>query len=79
MRRSVGIGLLMTLACPLVVAGKECRRQTRSQGCERRRQRPVAIHFVWDLVAGFLVMLCRRLRHGRDRFTRARTPRQRSP
>ena len=58
MRRSVGLGLLMTLACPLVVAGQgvPAADSLAKAASAASAANTVAINFVWTLVAGFLVM-----------------------
>src|SRR5260370_38940452 len=58
MRRSVGLGLLMPLGCPLVVAGQGVPAADSLAKAERAASaaNTVAINFVWTLVAGFLVM-----------------------
>src|SRR6266496_4278028 len=58
MRRSVGLGLLMTLACPLVVAaqGVPAADSLAKAASAASAANTVAINFVWTLVAGFLVM-----------------------
>src|SRR5712691_7060891 len=58
MRRSVGIGLLMTLACPLVVAGQgvPAADSLAKAASAAASANTVAINFVWTLVTGFLVM-----------------------
>src|SRR5436189_4954492 len=58
MRRSVGLGLLMTLACPLVVAGQgvpAADSLAKAAGAASAAN-TVGINFGWTLVAGFLVM-----------------------
>src|SRR3989449_10351406 len=62
MRRSVGLGLLMTLACPLVVAGQgvPAADSLAKAASAASAANTVAINFVWTLVAGFLVMLDRK-------------------
>jgi len=58
MRRSVGIGLLMTLAWPLVLAGQgvAAADSLAKAASAASAANTVAINFVWTLVAGFLVM-----------------------
>src|SRR6266403_3328916 len=58
MRRSVGLGLLMTLACPLVLAGQgvSAADSIAKAASAAAAANTVAINFVWTLVAGFLVM-----------------------
>src|SRR5882672_2457192 len=58
MRRSVGLGLLMTLACPLVLAGQgvPAADSLAKAASAVSAANTVAINFVWTLVAGFLVM-----------------------
>src|SRR6266699_3813838 len=58
MRRSVGLGLLMTLACPLVLAGQgvPAADSLAKAASAAAAANTVAINFVWTLVAGFLVM-----------------------
>ena len=58
MRRSFGIGLLMTLACPLVLAGQgvSAADSLAKAASVASAANTVAINFVWTLVAGFLVM-----------------------
>src|SRR5436189_186214 len=58
MRRSVGLGLLMTLACPLVLAGQgvPAADSLAKAASAASAANTVAINFVWTLVAGFLVM-----------------------
>src|SRR2546428_1900831 len=58
MRRSVGIALLMTLACPLVLAGQgvSAADSIAKAANAAYAANTVAINFVWTLVAGFLVM-----------------------
>src|SRR3989475_737570 len=58
MRRSVGLGLLMTLACPLVLAGQgvPAADSVAQAASAAAAANTVAINFVWTLVAGFLVM-----------------------
>src|SRR2546425_429419 len=58
MRRSVGLGLLMTLACPLVLAGQgvPAADSLAKAVSAASAANTVAINFVWTLVAGFLVM-----------------------
>src|SRR3989440_11429416 len=58
MRRSVGLGLLLTLACPLVVAGQgvPAADSLAKAASAAAAANTVAINFVWTLVAGFLVM-----------------------
>src|SRR6267378_4706422 len=57
MRRSVGLGLLMTLAYPLVLAGQGVAAYSLAKAASAASAaNTVAINFVWTLVAGFLVM-----------------------
>src|SRR5205823_10107939 len=58
LRRSVGLGLLMTLACPLVLAGQgvPAADSLAKAASAASAANTVAINFVWTLVAGFLVM-----------------------
>src|SRR6059036_2858557 len=58
MRRSVGIGLLITLAWPLVLAGQgvPAADSLARLASAASAANTVAINFVWTLVAGFLVM-----------------------
>jgi Amt family ammonium transporter len=58
MKRSVGLGLLMTLACPLVLAGQgaQAADSLAKAASAATAANTVAINFVWTLVAGFLVM-----------------------
>src|SRR5436190_5105389 len=58
MRRSVGIGLLMTLAWPLVLAGQgvAAADSLAKAANAASAANTVAINFVWTLIAGFLVM-----------------------
>src|SRR3989441_4722073 len=58
MRRSVGIGLLMILAWPLVLAGQgvPAADSLARLASAASAANTVAINFVWTLVAGFLVM-----------------------
>ena len=58
MRRSVAIGLLMTLAWPLVLAGQgvAAADSLAKAASAASAANTVAINFVWTLVAGFLVM-----------------------
>src|SRR5712691_10381889 len=58
MRRSVGLGLLMTLACPLALAGQgvPAADSLAKLASAASAANTVAINFVWTLVAGFLVM-----------------------
>src|SRR3989442_6657763 len=58
MRRSVGIGLLLTLAWPLVLAGQgvAAADSLAKAASAASAANTVAINFVWTLVAGFLVM-----------------------
>src|SRR2546427_6514326 len=57
MRRSVGLGLLMTLACPLVLAAQGVAADSLAKAASAASAaNTVAINFVWTLVAGFLVM-----------------------
>src|SRR2546428_324326 len=58
MRRSVGIGLLITLAWPLVLVGQgvPAADSLARLASAASAANTVAINFVWTLVAGFLVM-----------------------
>src|SRR6185436_18477623 len=58
MRRSVGIGLLMTLACPLALAGQgvPAADSLAKAASAASAANTVAINFVWTLITGFLVM-----------------------
>src|SRR5947199_261920 len=58
MRRTVGIGLLITLAWPLVLAGQgvPAADSLARLASAASAANTVAINFVWTLVAGFLVM-----------------------
>ena len=58
MRRSVGLGLLMTLACPLALAaqGVPAADSLAQAASAASAANTVAINLVWTLVAGFLVM-----------------------
>src|SRR5438552_10148454 len=58
MRRSVGLGLLMTLACPLVLAGQgvPAADSLAKAASAASAANTVAINFVWTLMTGFLVM-----------------------
>src|SRR5256886_4091680 len=58
MRRSVGLGLLMTLACPLVVAGQgvPAAGSLAKAASAASAANTGAVNFVWTLVAGVLVM-----------------------
>src|SRR5438034_6687155 len=58
MRRSVGLGLLMTLACPLVLAGQgvPAADSLAKAAADGTAANTVAINFVWTLLAGVLVM-----------------------
>src|SRR5437588_306581 len=57
MRRSVGLGLLLALACPLVLAAQAVPADSLAQAANAAAAaNTVAINFVWTLVAGFLVM-----------------------
>src|SRR5437660_1639363 len=58
MRRSVGLGLLITLACPLALAGQggPAADSLAKAASAAAAANTVAINFVWTLVAGFLVM-----------------------
>src|SRR5437762_12627265 len=57
MRRSVGLGLLLALACPLVLAAQAVPADSLAKAANAAAAaNTVAINFVWTLVAGFLVM-----------------------
>src|SRR5207302_10429963 len=64
MKRSVGVGLLMALACPLVLAAQGIPTAPAALPVDSlvkaanaaAAANTVAINFVWTLVAGFLVM-----------------------
>jgi len=57
MRRSAGLGLLMTLACPLVLAGQGAAGGLARQGCKRRlRGEHGRDQLRVDVGCGFLVM-----------------------
>src|SRR5216117_4024269 len=58
MRRSVGLGLLMTLACPLALAGQggPAADSLAKAASAASAANTIAINFVWTLMAGFLVM-----------------------
>src|SRR5437868_14276098 len=58
MRRSVGLGLLTILACPLALAaqGVPAADSLAQAANAASAANTVAINFVWTLVAGFLVM-----------------------
>src|SRR5881275_262691 len=57
MRRSVGLGLLFALACPLVLAAQAVPADSLATAANAAAAaNTVAINFVWTLVAGFLVM-----------------------
>src|SRR3989440_5429635 len=58
MRRSVGLGLLTILACPLALAaqGVPAADSLAKAASAAAAANTVAINFVWTLVAGFLVM-----------------------
>src|SRR5438445_12790803 len=64
MKRSVGLGLLMALACPLVLAAQGIPTAPAALPVDSlvkaanaaATANTVAINFVWTLVAGFLVM-----------------------
>src|SRR5205823_4469079 len=57
MKRSVGVGLLMALACPLVLAAQAVQADSLATAANAAAAaNTVAINFVWTLVAGFLVM-----------------------
>src|SRR3989440_105018 len=75
MRRSVGLGLLLTLACPLVVAGEgvPAADSLAKAASAASAANTVAINFVWTLVAGFLVMFMQAgFAVGEAGFTRAK-------
>jgi len=67
MRRSVGLGLLFTLAGPFVLAAQGVPAAPAALKVDSLAQaanaaaaaNTVAINFVWTLIAGFLVMSCR--------------------
>src|SRR5213595_1692093 len=50
-KRSVGVGLMLALACPLVLAAQAVPSDSLATAANT-----AAINFVWTLVAGFLVM-----------------------
>src|SRR2546429_918249 len=57
MKRSVGLGLLLALACPLVLAAQAVQADSLATAANAAAAaNTVAINFVWTLVAGFLVM-----------------------
>src|SRR5256886_12225619 len=57
MRRSVGLGLLLALACPLVLTAQAVPADSLARAANAAAAaNTVAINFVWTLVAGFLVM-----------------------
>src|SRR5437588_5790117 len=57
MRRSVGLGLLFALVCPLVLAAQAVPADSLATAANAAAAaNTVAINFVWTLVAGFLVM-----------------------
>src|SRR5438045_3020202 len=56
-KRSVGVGLMLALACPLVLAAQAVPYDSLATAAHRAgAANTVAINFVWTLVAGFLVM-----------------------
>src|SRR5213078_1606184 len=57
MKRSVGLGLMLALACPLVLAAQAVPSDSLATAANAAAAaNTVAINFVWTLVAGFLVM-----------------------
>src|SRR3989440_9301514 len=57
MKRSVALGLLLALACPLVLAAQAVPADSLAKTANAAAAaNTVAINFVWTLVAGFLVM-----------------------
>src|SRR5207253_9493118 len=57
MKRSVGLGLMLALACPLVLAAQAVPADSLATAANAAATaNTVAINFVWTLVAGFLVM-----------------------
>src|SRR5437660_785191 len=57
MKRSVALGLLLALACPLVLAAQAVPADSLATAANAAAAaNTVAINFVWTLVAGFLVM-----------------------
>src|SRR5256884_1387084 len=57
MKRSVGLGLMLALACPLVLAAQAVPADSLATAANAAAAaNTVAINFVWTLVAGFLVM-----------------------
>ena len=56
-KRSVGVGLMLALACPLVLAAQAVPSDSLATAANAAAaSNTVAINFVWTLVAGFLVM-----------------------
>src|SRR6184192_96702 len=56
-KRSVGVGLMLALACPLVLAAQAVPTDSLATAANAAAAaNTVAINFVWTLVAGFLVM-----------------------
>src|SRR5437016_4910089 len=56
-KRSVGVGLMLALACPLVLAAQAVPSDSLATAANAAAAaNTVAINFVWTLVAGFLVM-----------------------
>src|SRR5438132_135893 len=56
-KRSVGVGLMLALACPLVLAAQAVPSDSLATAANTAAAaNTVAINFVWTLVAGFLVM-----------------------
>src|SRR6266487_4035569 len=56
-KRSVGVGLMLALACPLVLAAQAVPADSLATAASAAAAaNTVAINFVWTLVAGFLVM-----------------------
>src|SRR6266568_5042601 len=56
-KRSVGVGLMLALACPLVLAAQAVPADSLATAANAAAAaNTVAINFVWTLVAGFLVM-----------------------
>src|SRR5256886_15941170 len=57
MKRSVGLGLMLALACPLALAAQAVPADSLAPAANAAAAaNTVAINFVWTLVAGFLVM-----------------------
>src|SRR5438874_12718583 len=56
-KRSAGVGLMLALACPLVLAAQAVPADSLATAANAAAAaNTVAINFVWTLVAGFLVM-----------------------